>query len=97
MVIVHVRVVVKEESVPAFVEASRANAAASRKEPGVLRFELLQEEGSTNRFLLIEIYRDESASAAHKATEHYARWRDAVAPWMAEPRASTKFRALDVA
>ena len=97
MLIVHVLVVVKEEFVPAFIEATRLNAAASRAEPGVLRFDLVQEEGSSNRFVLIEIYRDDDAPAAHKATDHYAAWRDAVAPWMAEPRTSKKFRALDVA
>jgi quinol monooxygenase YgiN len=98
MLIVHVQVVVKEESVPAFIEATRLNAAASRAEPGVLRFDLIQQDGSPNRFVLIEIYRDDDdAPAAHKATAHYAAWRDAVAPWMAEPRTSAKFRALDVA
>ncbi len=97
MLIVHVQVVVKEENVPAFVEATRANAEASRREPGVVRFDLVQEEGASNRFLLIEIYRDDDAPAAHKATAHYATWRDAVAPWMAEPRSSAKYRAIDVA
>ena len=97
MLIVHVHVVVKEDCVPAFVAATRINAAASRAEPGVLRFDLIQQEGSVDRFVLIEIYRDDDAPAAHKATEHYAAWRDAVAPWMAEPRTSTKFRDVDVA
>jgi autoinducer 2-degrading protein len=41
--------------------------------------------------VLVEAYRTREAPAAHKETAHYARWRDAVAPMMAEPRSSEKF------
>jgi quinol monooxygenase YgiN len=95
MLIVHVLVHVKEAHVADFVRATEANAAASRQEPGVVRFDLIREEGTTNRFVLVEMYRDAAAPAAHKQTAHYAAWRDAVEPWMAEPRASKKFAPVD--
>ena len=34
------------------------------------------------------------AAAAHKATSHYATWRDTVEEMMAQPRASTKFSVV---
>jgi quinol monooxygenase YgiN len=94
MLIVHVHIHVKEAHVDDFVRATEVNAAASREEPGVVRFDLIREEG-TNHFLLVEMYRDHAAPAAHKQTAHYAAWRDAVEPWMAEPRASKKYGPVD--
>ena len=90
MLIVHVQVRVKPDCVEAFKQATRLNARLSLLELGVLRFDVLQQDDPT-RFVLVEIYRDADAAAAHKATEHYPVWRDAVAPMMAEPRASVKF------
>ncbi|MCC6497424.1 MAG: antibiotic biosynthesis monooxygenase [Propionibacteriaceae bacterium] len=94
MLIVHVNVHVKAEAVDGFIEASRANAAASLTEPGVARFDVVQAVDDPTRFVLVEAYRSEEAAAAHKATDHYATWRDAVAPMMAEPRSSVRFRAV---
>ena len=90
MLVVHVHVHVKPDCVEAFKQATRLNARLSLLELGVLRFDVLQQDDPT-RFVLVEIYRDADAAAAHKATEHYPVWRDAVAPMMAEPRASVKF------
>ena len=95
MLIVHVHVRVKPEFVDAFRQATVANATASRQEPGIARFDLLQHEDDPTRFTLVEIYRDAGAPAAHKETPHYAAWRDAVAEMMAEPRHSTKLVNLD--
>ncbi len=94
MLIVHVHVKVIPEGVDAFRDASLANARESVREPGVARFDVIQQEDDPTRFELIEIYRTAEAAAAHKATAHYATWRDAVAPLMAEPRSSTKYRAV---
>lgn len=94
MLVVHVHVHVKPEAVAAFKEATLANARASLQEPGVARFDVLQQEDDPTRFVLVEAYRTPDAPAAHKATAHYATWRDAVAPMMAEPRASVKFTNL---
>lgn len=91
MLIVHVHVHVKPEFVTAFKAATILNAQSSRKEPGVLRFDALQQQDDPSRFVLVEIYRDAEAAAAHKETKHYPVWRDIVAAMMAEPRASVKF------
>lgn len=92
MLIVHVHVHVKPECVAAFEAATLENARASVQEPGIARFDVLQQADDPTRFVLVEVYRSPEAPAAHKQTAHYARWRDAVAPMMAEPRASVKFR-----
>jgi (4S)-4-hydroxy-5-phosphonooxypentane-2,3-dione isomerase len=94
MVIVHVHVKVVPDGIDSFREASLANARASVEEPGVARFDVIQQEDDPTRFELIEIYRTAEAAAAHKATAHYATWRDTVAPLMAEPRSSTRYRAI---
>jgi (4S)-4-hydroxy-5-phosphonooxypentane-2,3-dione isomerase len=94
MLVVHVHVHVKPENLEAFLAETRRNAAASLEEPGVRRFDVLQDEGDAAHVVLTEVYVDQAASDAHKQTAHYARWRDAVAPMMAEPRASTRFAAV---
>ena len=93
MLVVHVHVQVKPEDLEAFLVESRRNAAASLEEPGVRRFDLLQDEGDTTHVVLNEVYVDQAAADAHKATDHYARWREAVAEMMAQPRRSTRFTA----
>jgi quinol monooxygenase YgiN len=94
MLIVHVHVHVKLECVEAFQKATLANARESLKEPGIARFDCLQETDDPTRFVLVEAYRDAGAPARHKETPHYQVWRDAVAPMMAEPRGSVKFANL---
>jgi len=91
MLIVHVHVHVKPDSVETFKSVSLANARESLKEPGIARFDVLQQQDDPTRFVLVEIYRTGEAPAAHKETRHYQTWRDAVAPIMAEPRSSVKF------
>jgi len=91
MLIVHIQVQVKPEYVDAFKQASLVNGRESIKEPGIARFEVLQQPDNPTRFVFIEVYRNPQAPAAHKETKHYQAWRDAVAPMMAEPRASVKF------
>jgi autoinducer 2-degrading protein len=91
MFIVHVHVHVKPESVEAFKQASLENAHNSVKEPGVARFDVIQQLDSPAHFILVEVYRDQAASAQHKETAHYKTWRDAVEGMMAEPRSSVKY------
>ncbi len=94
LLVVHVQARVKPESVDAFREATLANARESVKEPGVARFDVVQDTADPTRFVLVEVYRSPQAPAAHKETAHYLTWRDTVAPMMAEPRTSRKFANL---
>jgi len=94
MLVVHVHVRVRAGRVEEFLAATLANARASLAEAGVLRFDVIQDEADPAHVVLVEVYRDAEASAAHKLTPHYATWRDAVAEMMAEPRASTRFSAV---
>jgi quinol monooxygenase YgiN len=94
MLVVHVHVHVKPEWVETFKQATLANARASLKEPGVARFDVVQQQDDPTRFVLVEVYRDANAADTHKETRHYPVWRDAVAPMMAEPRHSVKFNNL---
>jgi (4S)-4-hydroxy-5-phosphonooxypentane-2,3-dione isomerase len=91
-VLVYVHVL--PESVEAFRVASLANAAASIREPGIVRFDVMQETADPTCFVLVEVYRGQEGAAAHKQTTHYQAWRDTVAPMMAEPRTSKSYATV---
>lgn len=88
MFIVQVFIQVKLDALEAFKEATLENARNSRQEAGVRRFDVLQESGNSTHFLLIEVYTDAQANAAHKTTAHYLKWRETVEEMMAKPRYS---------
>ena len=94
MLIVHVHVRVRPDRIADFLAATLVNARASLGEPGVLRFDVIQDADDAGHVVLAEVYRDAGAAAAHKQEPHYATWRDTVADMMAQPRASTKFSAV---
>ena len=94
MLVVHVHARVRPERVAEFLAATLVNAKASLGEPGVARFDVIQDQADQGHVVLVEVYSDDDAAAAHKQTPHYAVWRDAVADMMAEPRASTRFAAV---
>ncbi len=92
MLIVHVHVHVKPDCVETFRGETLENARHSVQETGIARFDVIQQADEPTRFTLVEVYRTADAPAKHKETAHYAKWRDAVAPMMAEPRTSVKYR-----
>ena len=94
MFIVNVHVHVLPEYREGFIEATLDNARNTVQEPGNLRFDVLQQADDPNRFVIYEVYRDDAALAAHKATSHYARWAATVNPWMAETRKGVKYLPL---
>jgi (4S)-4-hydroxy-5-phosphonooxypentane-2,3-dione isomerase len=94
MLVVHVHVHVKPECVEDFKKASLENAENSVKEPGIARFDVAQSQEDPTRFVLVEVYKIPEAPAAHKETAHYQKWRDLVAPMMAEQRYSVKYTNL---
>lgn len=91
MFIVHVFVHVKEESVEAFKEATIENASKSVQEPGIARFDVIQQRDDPTRFVLVEVYRTPNDPAKHKETAHYKTWRATVADMMVEPRSAIKY------
>jgi autoinducer 2-degrading protein len=91
MLIVQVHIHVKSDCVEAFRQATIANARASVQEPGIARFDFLQQAGAPEHFLLVEAYRTPEAPAQHRETAHYTTWRDTVADMMAEPRARVEY------
>jgi len=91
MFIVHVFVHVKPDRVEDFRAATLQNARSSVREPGVARFDVLQQQDDPARFVLVEVYRTPEDPARHKETDHYKTWRAAVEEMMAEPRGSTRY------
>jgi quinol monooxygenase YgiN len=94
MHIVHVHVHVKPEHVEAFKRATLENASNSVKEPGIARFDVIQQQDDPTRFVLVEVYKTTDAPGAHKDTAHYKRWANTVMPMMAEPRQGIKYSNL---
>jgi autoinducer 2-degrading protein len=94
MLVVHVHARLRPDRVEDFLAATLVNARASLAEPGVLRFDVIQDQADPAHVVLVEVYREADAPAAHKLTPHYAAWRDAVAEMMAEPRASEKYSTV---
>ena len=94
MLVVHVDVHVKPESLDAFIAATLENARNSVQEPGIARFDVIQDHADPAHFVLVEVYRTPDDPARHKDTPHYAAWRDAVAEMMASPRTSVKYANL---
>lgn len=94
MFIVHVFVHVKPDQVEAFKAATIENASNSVQEPGIARFDVIQQQDDPTRFVLVEVYRTPDDPARHKETDHYKTWRDAVADMMAEPRTALKFNNI---
>ena len=94
MIITCVIVYVKNAFINDFIEASITNHKGSIKESGNMRFDILQCADDPSRFLLYEAYESEEAAVAHKKTEHYLKWRETVADWMAKPREGIKHNVI---
>ena len=94
MFVVSVSIHVKEDRVEAFLAAILENARNTRREPGNVRFDVLQQIDDRTRFQLYEAYRTPDDFAAHQTTTHYLAWREVVSDWMAEPRVGIKHHAV---
>lgn len=94
MIVTIVYVEVKSGHIEDFIRAITANHKLSLKEPGNVRFDVLQQQDNPARFAIYEAYENEEAAAAHKETSHYLTWRETVAPWMAGPREGIRYNIL---
>lgn len=81
-----VEINIKPERVDEFLEVFRANHEGAIKEPGNLRFDVLQDPRVKTRFFIYEAYKDEEAVLAHKQTPHYLACVDKLEELMSEPR-----------
>lgn len=95
MIVTCVYICIKPEALNKFIDATKANHIESVKEPGNLRFDLIQKADDQYSFMLYEAYESEEASAAHKTTSHYLKWRDAVQDFMAEPRVGVRYNIIE--
>lgn len=95
MVVTCVHVFVKKEFVEDFLSATLENHFETRKEPGNLRFDVLQLEDFSQKFVLYEVFESEEAAAFHKTTPHYTKWRDTVKDWMEQPRQGIRYKAVE--
>ncbi|MBF0509124.1 MAG: antibiotic biosynthesis monooxygenase [Deltaproteobacteria bacterium] len=91
MFIVHVFVQVKDDHIEAFKAATMENAGHSVLEPGIVRFDVIQEDNAPNHFMLVEVYRTPDDTTRHKETAHYLKWRDTVKSMIAKPTQLTKY------
>ena len=95
MIVTCVYIHVKPEAVTRFIDATTANHRESVKEPGNLRFDLIQQADDTCQFMLYEAYESEAAAADHRTTAHYQKWREVVIDFMVEPRHSIRYNIID--
>ncbi len=91
MHIVLVNIQVKPESVQPFLTLTEDNARNSLQEPGVVRFDVLQQQDAPDRFVLVEVYHHPQDQEAHRQTAHYQRWRDGVKDMMAADRVGVRY------
>lgn len=73
-----IKVRVKPEMRQRFLEVIENDALHSESdEPGCLRFNVLQDKHDSDIYFFYEVYRDQAAVDAHRATSHFAMWSDA--------------------
>lgn len=80
MIIQVVHLEVQPDKMDAFLEEARLITAESRKEVGVVQFDLLKNESEPNKFMLYEVYKSKQALEAHRLTGHFIRWVDKGVP-----------------
>ena len=91
MLIIHVQIHVKPEYLEEFKQATIVNASNSVQEPGIARFDVIQQEDDPTRFVLVEVYRDAEATVKHKETAHYLAWVETVSDWLVGPRSRVRY------
>ena len=94
MIVNCVNIHVRPDVIGSFINATSANHSESVKEPGNLRFDLIQQADDPARFMIYEAFESDEAAAYHKTTAHYLLWRDLVTDFMAEPRKGVKYNII---
>jgi len=94
MIVMCVHIWVKPENLDEFLKVTLENHNGTRKEPGNIRFDVLQSADDPTRFMLYEVFASQEAIEHHRTTPHYIRFRDSVNPWMAKTREGLKYKVL---
>ena len=77
---------IKPDQRDRFLAAIKDTANRSvRDEPGCVRFDVFQDDGEENRYLLYEVYTDEAAFQDHLATPHAQRAMEGSREWAEAP------------
>ncbi len=69
-------------------------AADSRKDPGVIRFEILQQDGHPNHFTIYEVWQTRQAFETHLAAPHTRQFREKLQPLLGSPFREQLLRLL---
>jgi quinol monooxygenase YgiN len=70
-------------------------AEASRKEPGNVRFDVVQHTMRANHFTVLEVWRDQKALDAHAAAPHTRQYRDTLQPMTGSPLDERVYKPID--
>lgn len=94
MYVVCVTILVKPEFLTQFIGATLDNATNTRMEPGNIRFDVSRGEEDPARLFLYEVYQTKEDFVKHQQSEHYLRWKQAVADWQREPRQGVRYQSI---
>lgn len=82
---------VKEGSQADFEKAAvELEAAVNANEPGIMLYRLFKVQGTTNKYIFMEEYKDAAAVEAHRAAEHFKRLGRAMGPFLDGPPVITR-------
>ncbi len=83
-VVIHVDIAPGPSGLAEPIKALQEFAADSRKDPGVVRFEVLQQDRQ-NHFTIVEVWQSKEAFDAHTAANHTKQFREKIGPKLGSP------------
>jgi quinol monooxygenase YgiN len=84
-VVTHVDIAGTPEIVAEATRLLREFSADSQKDRGVVRFELLIQDGRLNHFTILEVWQTRDAFEAHSSADHTKRFREKIQPMLGSP------------
>lgn len=83
MIIVHVELEVLAEHLPSFIQTTQELILQSKRETGLLRYEVVQSIENPTHFFFNEIYRNKKGLMEHQQSGHFQDWVNQTALWYA--------------
>jgi quinol monooxygenase YgiN len=84
-VVTHVDIAGSRDIVAEATRLLREFSADSQKAQGVIRFELLLQDGRLNHFTIVEVWQTREAFESHSGAEHTKRFREKIQPMLGSP------------